>query len=37
MIYVTLDEVLDFHADLIRQSGGSPGLRDRGALESAVR
>src|SRR5438445_13384211 len=36
MIYVTLDEVLDFHADLIRQSGGSAGLRDQGALESAV-
>jgi death on curing protein len=36
MRYLTIDEVIALHAKLIAQSGGSPGLRDRGALESAV-
>ena len=32
----TLEEILALHARLIAQSGGSTGLRDRAALESAV-
>ncbi len=36
MRYLTPGEVLHLHSLLIRQSGGSDGLRDRGALESAV-
>ena len=36
MRYLTIDEVIALHAKLIAQSGGSPGLRDRSALESAV-
>ena len=34
--YLTVDEVILIHDRLIEQSGGSNGLRDRGALESAV-
>jgi death-on-curing protein len=34
--FLTLDEVLDLHADQIRRYGGSPGVRDRGLLESAL-
>jgi death on curing protein len=36
MRYLTTEELIALHAKLIAQSGGSPGLRDRGALESAV-
>jgi death-on-curing protein len=36
MNYLDLNEVLTLHAALIRASGGSPGLLDRGALESAL-
>jgi death-on-curing protein len=36
MRYLSLQEVLSLHALVIAQSGGSSGLRDRGALESAV-
>jgi death on curing protein len=36
MRYLSLQEVLSLHSLLIAQSGGSAGLRDRGALESAV-
>jgi death on curing protein len=36
MRYLTLEEIVSLHAKLVAQSGGSPGLRDRGALESAV-
>lgn len=36
MRYLTIEEVEELHARLIDQSGGSQGLRDRGALESAV-
>jgi len=36
MRHVTLAEVLELHRMLIEQSGGSAGLRDLGALESAV-
>lgn len=36
MRYLTLQEVISLHSVIIAQSGGSSGLRDRGALESAV-
>ena len=36
MRYLSLQEVITLHSLLIAQSGGSSGLRDRGALESAV-
>ena len=36
MRYVSLQEVISLHSLLISQSGGSSGLRDRGALDSAV-
>jgi len=35
--YLSVTEVLDLHRRLIETSGGSLGLRDRGALVSAVR
>jgi death-on-curing protein len=34
--YLTLGEVLELHRRAIVQAGGSPELRDLGALESAV-
>ena len=34
--YLTLDEVEHLHALVLARSGGADGLRDRGALESAV-
>lgn len=34
--YITLDEVMRLHALVIERTGGASGLRDRGALESAV-
>ena len=34
--FPTIDEVVDVHDDLIREFGGSMGLRDMGALESAL-
>jgi death-on-curing protein len=36
MRYLSFEEVTSLHSLLIAQSGGAPGLRDRGALESAV-
>ncbi len=36
MIYLTTGEVIRLHAWLIEQSGGAPGVRDRGLIESAV-
>jgi death-on-curing protein len=35
-VYLSLDEVLEIHQQQIERYGGSPGLRDLGALESAV-
>jgi len=35
-IYPTLDEVVYIHRTLIERFGGSHGLRDKGALESAL-
>jgi death on curing protein len=34
--FLGVDDVLELHADQLRLFGGSAGLRDRGALESAV-
>lgn len=34
--YVSLEEVLELHRLVLRQSGGLHGLRDLGGLESAV-
>ena len=34
--FLTLDEVLEIHEQQIEMYGGSHGLRDAGALESAV-
>src|SRR5687767_8318476 len=36
MRYLTREEVLDLHGLLLQQSGGTPGLRDPNALESAL-
>ena len=34
--FVPLSAVLTIHAELIREFGGKPGIRDRGLLESAL-
>src|SRR5262245_39642504 len=34
--FLRLEEVLELHRRVIGQSGGTAGLRDRGALEAAV-
>lgn len=36
MILLTVDEILLLHEKLLSATGGAPGLRDRGLLESAV-
>ena len=36
MRYVTLAEVVELHRRLLKATGGAPGIRDLGALESAV-
>ena len=36
MRYLSLDEVLFIHDEMIRRYGGRPGLRDLGLLESAI-
>jgi len=36
MRYLTLNEVLELHHRLMEQYGGSEGVRDLGALESAL-
>jgi death on curing protein len=36
MLLLSLEEVIALHSRLIAQSGGGSGLRDEGALESAV-
>ena len=35
-LFLSVDEVLDLHADQLRLFGGSDGLRDPAALDSAV-
>lgn len=34
--FLTLDEVIEIHRDMIQRYGGSLGVRDMGLLESAV-
>jgi len=34
--FLTVQEVLDFHADQIQEFGGSEGLRDEDDLDSAA-
>jgi len=36
MRYLALSEVVELHRRLLEQSGGAPGIRDLGALESAL-
>jgi death on curing protein len=36
MRYLTIEEVLRLHDRVIKRTGGSTGVRDRGALESAI-
>ena len=36
MRYLSLIEVLELHEAVIESSGGAPGIRDIGALESAI-
>ncbi len=36
MILLTADEIIMLHGKLLTATGGLPGLRDRGLLESAV-
>ena len=35
-LFLSLEEVLELHADQIRLFGGTAGIRDKGALESAI-
>ncbi len=35
-VFLRLDHVLTIHAEQIERYGGSPGIRDRGILESAL-
>lgn len=35
-VFLTLDEVIEIHRDMIERYGGSTGIRDQGLLESAV-
>ncbi len=34
--FLTLENVLQIHANTIQEEGGAPGVRERGLLESAV-
>lgn len=34
--FLTAEEVLEIHAELIKRFGGPPGIRDMGLLESAL-
>lgn len=36
MKYLTIKQIKQLHSELIRETGGSDGLRDEGLLESAV-
>ncbi|HEY2296039.1 MAG TPA: type II toxin-antitoxin system death-on-curing family toxin [Thermoanaerobaculia bacterium] len=36
MRYLNLEELLELHRMVLRQSGGTPGLRDPNSLESAL-
>lgn len=34
--YLTLDEVMSLHRQILKQSGGTVGVQDSGSLESAI-
>ncbi len=34
--YLTLDEVMSLHRQILKQSGGTAGVRDLGSLKSAI-
>jgi death-on-curing protein len=36
MRYLTLGEVIELHERLLTESGGAPGVREAGLLESAL-
>ncbi len=36
MIHLTLEQIIQLHDLLVRETGGSQGVRDAGAIESAV-
>ena len=36
MRYLSLGEVVDLHRVLLEATGGAPGIRDLGALDSAI-
>ena len=36
MIHLTLEQIVELHDLLVRETGGSHGVRDMGAVESAV-
>lgn len=36
MIFITIQEIIDDHADIIRKYGGLDGIRDMGLLASAI-
>jgi death-on-curing protein len=36
MRYLTLGEVVELHRGVLQASGGAPGMRDLGALDSAI-
>ena len=36
LIFLTVEQVLLMHAEVVSQTGGSQGIRDQGAIESAV-
>ena len=35
-VFLTLDDILEIHAQQLARWGGSDGIRDRGALEAAI-
>ena len=36
LVFLTVEEILEIHADQIKRYGGRSGLRDLGLLQSAV-
>lgn len=36
MEFLTLDDMLELHTEMIRAIGGSHGVKEQGALESAI-
>lgn len=36
MLFLTLEQVIAFHALIVAETGGSPGIRNVGAVESAL-